>query len=105
MEKLKLFGRRIKELRKAKGLTQEQLAEVLGVYQKQVGNIETGQFFTTMPKLEKIANSLDVEIMDLFNFEHQKTKEELTKEIENYLKNADEEKIRLFYKIITAILK
>ena len=100
MDKLKLFGRRIKELRKAKGLTQEQLAEILGIYQKQIGNIETGQFFTTMPKLEKIATALDVKIMDLFDFEHQKTIPELQTELWEFINKADENKIRLFYKIL-----
>ena len=72
MEKLKLFGRRIKELRKSKKMTQEQLSEILGLYQKQIGNIETGSYFTTMPNLEKLAEIFDVEIKDLFDFEHQK---------------------------------
>lgn len=70
MEKLKLFGRRIKELRKSKKMTQEQLSEILGLYQKQIGNIETGSYFTTMPNLEKLAEIFDVEIKDLFDFEH-----------------------------------
>ena len=35
MDKLKLFGKRIKELRKKNNMTQEQLAEKIGVYQKQ----------------------------------------------------------------------
>ena len=69
MEKLKLFGRRIKELRKSKKMTQEQLSEILGLYQKQIGNIETGSYFTTMPNLEKLAEIFDVEIKDLFDFE------------------------------------
>ena len=86
MNKQKLFGKRIKELRKNKNLTQEQLAESIGIYQKQIGNIETGTYFTTMPNLEKIANALNVQIKDLFDFGIFKTKEELIQEINQMLK-------------------
>ncbi len=105
MEKLKLFGKRIKELRKSKNLTQEQLAEILGIYQKQIGNIETGNYFTTMPNLEKLANIFGVEIKDLFDFEHQKTKEELTEELINLIQDSSEEKIRQIYRIVSCIIK
>lgn len=105
MEKLKLFGRRIKELRKTKGLTQEQLAEILGLYQKQIGNIETGSYFTTMPNLEKLANALGVEIKDLFDFEHQKTGKELTEEIFEMVNNASESEIKVIYRILHSVLK
>ena len=64
MNSLKLFGKRIKELRKKNNLTQEQLAEKLGVFQKQVGNIETGTTFTTMVNLEQLADVFGLEITD-----------------------------------------
>ena len=69
MNYLKLFGKRIKELRKKSGYTQEQLSEKLGLFQKQIGNIETGNCFTTMNNLEKLSNIFDVEIKDLFESE------------------------------------
>lgn len=105
MEKLKLFGRRIKELRKSKKLTQEQLSELLGLYQKQVGNIETGSYFTTMPNLEKLAEIFDVEIKDLFDFEHQKSKEELKNNIYNLIEEASDEQIKLIHRLICSVLK
>lgn len=75
MNNLKLFGKRIKELRKKKKLTQEQLGELVNIDYKQIGNIETGTYFTTMPTLERIAAALEVEIKELFNFQHNKNKE------------------------------
>ena len=54
MNAQELFGKRIKELRKKNKLTQEELSEMLGVFPKQVGNIETGTTFTTMNNIEKI---------------------------------------------------
>ena len=105
MNNLKLFGKRIKELRKQKKLTQEQLGELVGIDYKQIGNIETGTYFTTMPTLEKIANALEVEIVELFNFNHNKNKDQLLKEIITLLENAQEEKIRFIYRIVKDILK
>ena len=36
------FGQRLKELRKAKGETQSELGEVLGVYKTQISEVEKG---------------------------------------------------------------
>ena len=105
MEKLKLFGRRIKELRKSKKMTQEQLSEILGLYQKQIGNIETGSYFTTMPNLEKLAEIFDVEIKDLFDFEHQKNKDEILNDIHKLLNTASEEQLKLIFRLVFSVLK
>lgn len=105
MNNLKLFGKRIKELRKQKKLTQEQLSELVGIDYKQIGNIETGTYFTTMPTLERIAGALDVEIEELFKFNHNKNKEELLDEINRLLKFADEDKVKLLYRITKDVLK
>ena len=105
MNNLKLFGKRIKELRKQKKLTQEQLGELVGIDYKQIGNIETGTYFTTMPTLEKIAAALEVEIFELFNFSHNQNKEQLLKEISLLLKNTQEDKLKFIYRIIKDILK
>lgn len=105
MEKLKLFGRRIKELRKSKKMTQEQLSEILGLYQKQIGNIETGSYFTTMPNLEKLAEIFDVEIKDLFDFEHQKNKDEILNDIHKLINTASEEQLKLIFRLVCSVLK
>ncbi len=105
MNNLKLFGKRIKELRKNKKLTQEQLGELVGIDFKQIGNIETGTYFTTMPTLEKIAKALDVEIYELFNFNHNNSKEILIENIIKMIKEAPDDKLKIIYRIIGDILK
>ncbi|RKJ55106.1 XRE family transcriptional regulator [bacterium 1XD42-1] len=57
---LKAIGRRIQKARKAKGLTQEQLAEIVGLSPTHISVIERG---VKGPKLETfidIANALEV---------------------------------------------
>lgn len=78
----KVFGKRIKELRERKKLTQERLAEKVGLDLQTISRIETGYYFTSFENLEKLANALDVTMADLFNFGHLKTKEELIKDVQ-----------------------
>lgn len=105
MDTQKLFGKRIKELRKQSNYTQEQLSEILGVFQKQIGNIETGTTFTTMNNLEKMADVFGVEIQDLFNFSHLKSNEEIIKEINLLINQASDDKLRIIYKIVKDVVK
>src|SRR5574344_1006590 len=105
MDNLKLFGKRIKELRKNANLTQEQLAEKLGLYPKQIGNIETGTCFTTMSTLEKLSKQFNVEIADLFNFTQENSREILINELTSIIKNLPENNLKLAYKIIKSINK
>lgn len=105
MDNLHLFGKRIKELRKSMGVTQEQLAEIIELDAKQIGNIETGSGFTTMQTLEKIAKYFDVEICELFNFSHQKSRFELIKNLTERIENANDNDLKIISKIINSILK
>ncbi len=105
MNAQKLFGKRIKELRKKKNLTQESLAELLGVFQKQIGNIETGATFTTMNNLEKLAEIFEVNIQDLFNFNYLDSREKILKDIHNVLETVSDDKLRLIYRLIIDITK
>ena len=52
------IGRRIAELRKAKGLTQAQLAEKTGFSQSNIGRIETGRYSVGLDVLASIAEAL-----------------------------------------------
>ena len=60
---------RIKELRRAAGLTQTQLAENVGVTQGMVAAWEQGANFPRADKLPALAKALGVTINDLYKFE------------------------------------
>ncbi len=57
----------LKTLRKAKGLTQEEMAALLGVNQTAVASWERGDTYPTADKLPKIAKMLDCKIDDLYD--------------------------------------
>lgn len=63
---LEVFGKRIATLRKAKGLTQVQLAEQIGVTTVSIAYIETGKRWTRLETLKRIAGVLGVDVADLF---------------------------------------
>lgn len=64
----KNFGKRVKELREAKGLTQAQLAEKIGVEPVTVSNIEVGRYGAHFSTIEKLVKALGVKAKDLFDF-------------------------------------
>lgn len=60
------FGRRVKTLRHAQGITQEKLAEAIGVDRSYMGFVERGERNPTLDKVAKIARALKVPIFELF---------------------------------------
>lgn len=65
---LKVVGARVRDIRKAKGLTQEQLAEVSGFHYTYIGAIERGEKNITLLNLEKLAFALNVGVQELFRY-------------------------------------
>jgi len=65
----KLFGKNMKFIRKARGITQEQLGEMIGINQRQLTRIECGKNFPSADTLEKICATLDVPIKQMFDFQ------------------------------------
>lgn len=98
-----LLGLRIRELRKGKGLSQEQLSEKIGIDSKHLSRIELGKSFPYMETLEGIAKALEVEMKELFEFNHMAKPIDL-KGIEKLLEGASDDKLQLIYKIIGAIV-
>ena len=104
METLKAkFGARLREIRRSKKMTQENLAEITGMDIPNLSNIERGKKFVSAETLSKLANALDVSESELFEFEHKKTKEKLINEIELIVKSSSLKKLECIYKILTSI--
>lgn len=60
------FGDRIRELRAAAGLTQEDLSERCGLFRTYMSRIETGKANPTLTMIHALAESLGVSVVDLF---------------------------------------
>ncbi len=71
---IKLFGKRLAEVRKEKELTQQALAFETGLSLSQIARIETGAINTSLNTILIIAQALDVEPKSLFDFKVPKIK-------------------------------
>ena len=91
----KLLGQRIKKLRKAKGFSQELLAEKIDKSVDAVSNIERGIFAPRIDTALDIARALDVQLFELFKIEEIPTedaqKTALLEEIVDLLKEQPNE--------------
>ena len=103
----KLLGKKIKQYRILRGLSQEKFSEMLNISQRTLSGIECGNNFVTSQTLEKMMEVLEISPDDLFHMEYLKDPKELIIEITNIIKKLekDEEKLRLIYKIIQVIVK
>jgi transcriptional regulator with XRE-family HTH domain len=63
------FGRRLQALRVKSNITQEQLADDVALTVESISNIERGIFGPKFENLEKIANSLNIPVKELFDFD------------------------------------
>ncbi|MBR1908321.1 helix-turn-helix transcriptional regulator [bacterium] len=66
--KLLLLGKNIKDARKAKGLSQNSLAEILDISREHLAKIETAKRTISLGLLFKICDVLEKTEQDLFDF-------------------------------------
>ncbi|MCE1189210.1 MAG: helix-turn-helix domain-containing protein [Ignavibacteria bacterium] len=60
------FGERVRSLRKALKLSQEELASRAGLHRTYIGMIERAEKNVTLTNIQKVARALGVSIKDLF---------------------------------------
>ena len=94
-----LIAVRIKQLRKSRGLTQEKLAELIGRDTKHISKLEIAGSYPSIETLDRIANALDIEIKEFFNFDGLKDKNYIIEEFEKLLKYSDEKHLQTLYRI------
>lgn len=68
MENIKItFGLKIKELRKQKKYSQEQLANLASISKSYISKIETGKTEVSLKIINKLAMAFEIEIDKLFD--------------------------------------
>lgn len=81
MQIKKLIGKKIQEIRKKKKITQDYLAELIGVETPSISNIETGKYFPSAENLDKILEVLEIKPNELFLCEYNENTESLIEEL------------------------
>jgi len=100
-----LLGARIRELRKAHGLTQDYLAEILGVEQQYVSLMEHGKRYPSLDRLIRIAEVLKVPLPTLFEFVHLADETDRARTIGEMLEELNEDSQQQAFKIIQSVIK
>ena len=103
MDIKKILGKNIQNYRKLQNITQEQLAETVGIDTISLSKIETGRNYPTAENLAKIAKILNVEVYELFVISNLKTNDELISEIDTNLQKISNDNKKL--NILNAALK
>lgn len=94
----KILGKRIKQLRKLAGFTQDDLAERIGIETGSLSGIESGRNFPSMNTVEKISNALKVELRALFDFDRTLSVQEMKRFIIENIDRLDDCQIPYIYK-------
>ena len=61
-----IFSRKLRENRRKKGLTQEKLAEIVGISTHYLAMLETARNFPTADTLERLCAALEIPVYELF---------------------------------------
>ncbi len=98
----KLLGLRIKEIRKSLNMTQERLAELVGIGTPNISYIENGKFAPSVDTLEKMAKVMNVKPYEFYMFDHLDDIDSIKKELFNNLEQ-DDKLLRMMYKFYRSI--
>lgn len=63
----KVFSNNLKEYRKEKGLSQEELANICDLHRTYIGSVERGERNISIDNMEKIAIALEIDIKELLS--------------------------------------
>jgi len=102
----KQLGKRIRELRKAKGWTQQELAERADLDYKYLGAVERGERNLTIDNVQKVADGLGLDAHQLFLFTEkgEQSSEKVTEaKIRDLLKQSDSERKELMLRVLREI--
>ena len=106
MDPKKILGKNIQVYGKLKNITQEKLAETIGIDTISLSKIETGRNYPTAENLAKITEVLDVELYELFVNNRVKSNAELLYEIQSGIDivSKDNKKLHIINTAVKSLL-
>lgn len=95
-----LIGKKIKEIRKNKNISQEKLAEMVAMNTRSILRLENAQSSPTLETLEKVAEALNVDIKVFFETETLESRNAILENINNSLNKMSDNELKTFYKAV-----
>lgn len=99
------IGKRIREKRIKKNLTQEMLAASVGISNPHISNIERGRTKVSLSTLTDIANCLDTTVDELLCDNLKRGKVFFDEDISNEIKKCSDEDIKIVYDVIKSLVE
>lgn len=97
------IGQRIRKIRKAHGLSQEELAEKIGISVTHMSHIETGNTKLSLPVFVELSRALEVRTDELLSDNHPGIRVASIEAIIHMLETCSTQQIRIIEDILPAI--
>ena len=104
MDIKQMTGARIKEITTKKGITQEQLSEMMEINPKYLSSFEQGKKNPPFSTLIKLSESLEVDLGEIFSFVDPEDRNRLKSQIISLLDEADSEQLKMILKVLSVII-
>ncbi len=99
------IGGKIRAFRKAKGMSQEQLAEKIWISTTHMSHIETGTTKLSLPVLVDISNALEVGVDNLLSTEAVEKKQQTVNVIQSVLDECTPQQRKIIEQVVIATKK
>jgi len=104
-EIVKRLGERLRKLRKERGLSQDQLAELSGLHTNYVGQVERGEKNLTIETLQKVVEGLGVSFEELFRYLGPMKKKDALGEIVELLAERSSQDQEMALRVLKTVLE
>lgn len=98
-----LLGRRIRDLRVKRGLSQERLSELCGISSRHISELERGKSNPGYQLLESLSRALGISAPELLNFAHHRKPEEIRRDMLEMVGRLEGESLRVAYRMLRAL--
>jgi transcriptional regulator with XRE-family HTH domain len=106
MDQPKLFGKRVRAVRKAARITQEGAAEAAGLNPKYLGEIERGEKRPSFEAILALSKAMHVSPALFFHFDREEADERiLRKRIEALLQKCNAQQLQQVYRVTKALVE
>lgn len=100
MDKRKLIGKKIREIRDKNKITQEHFSELINLDPSSLSNIENGKRYPSMQTLLNIMEKFKITPQELFDYDYLAENNQIEEEMIDIIKNQTYDKKQILYKII-----